>query len=83
MDKSNTAGESGSSRRWVVVPILFALWTAAVVFTLRSFAERIPELRLVGLGLSLDSLKVVVAGVTSVMKEDLFQLVCLLSFLFL
>ncbi len=83
MARSTDAADPPSDKRWVAVPLIFALCTAAVFWTLRSFAERIPELQLVGPGLDLASLKVVVSGVTSVMKEDLLQLAGLLAVLFL
>ena len=74
---------SATDKRWLAVPLIFALWTATVVLTLRSYAERIPELRQVGLGLSLDSLKEVVAGVSAAMQQDRLQLAGLLGFVFL
>lgn len=83
MPQSNHPATPRPDHRWLAVPLIFALWTAVVVATLRTFAERIPELRLVGLGLSLDSLKQVVAGVAAAMKEDHLQLAGLLGFLFL
>lgn len=71
------------NRRWLVIPVIFVVWSIAVVVVVRGLSDRIPSLGKVGLGMSFDAVKVLISEIKHKAEEDYYHLMALLAFLFL
>lgn len=71
------------NRRWLLVPVIFLLWTVAIVLVVKGLSQRIPSIGKIGLGMTFDALKELVHEIKHKAEEDYYHLMAFLAFLFL
>lgn len=70
-------------KRWLLIPVIFVVWSAAVVFVVQWFTTLIPEVSLIKFGMTLEDLKTLVAHINRETEEHYTNIAAFLAFLFL
>lgn len=70
-------------KRWLLIPVIFTVWTISVVAVVRGFSKQIPQLEQIGFGMTLEDLKGLIRQVSIHAEEHYTAVAGFLAFLFL